>query len=163
VKKGGDVDPVDRRLHGLGGAVFYPGLHDDAGKLRDAHAPEMVLGMDGGTQIHIKDGMVALGEETPVQKALLGTAFRASHTTLINALRTTFTGQATGWAALTTVFTALANDPAHSAVKAALVTAATACTAAAGMATSGAAACSSFESAAAANQDFQSNTVRLER
>lgn len=48
------VHPLDKRRHGLAGAVFYPGLSDALNPLLDAHATDMVLGKDGGVSIHIK-------------------------------------------------------------------------------------------------------------
>ena len=48
------VDPLDKRKHGLAGAVFYPGLSDSLSPLLDAHALDLVLGKDGGSSIHIK-------------------------------------------------------------------------------------------------------------
>ena len=54
-------DPGDERRHGLGGAVFYPGLETVARALLDASAGHLVLGKDGGPAVHIDGSTVQLG------------------------------------------------------------------------------------------------------
>lgn len=68
--KGGSTpaDPLDIRSHSLDGAVFVPGLHDSQNALADAHADNMVIGQDGGIQIHVKPGgEIHLGSENADQ------------------------------------------------------------------------------------------------
>jgi hypothetical protein len=65
--KGGSipVDPLDVRSHSLTSAIFFPGLHAKNSALNDAHAANMVLGKDGGSQIHIKPtGEIHIGSES---------------------------------------------------------------------------------------------------
>ena len=65
------VDPLDKRRHGLAGAVFYPGLSDSLSPLLDAHALDLVLGKDGGSSIHIKPtGEIHIGLAPSVFVAL---------------------------------------------------------------------------------------------
>ena len=54
-KKGELTHPGDLRRHSLSAPVAYPGLYPTNGKLADAHASNVVLGKDGGSQIHIKE------------------------------------------------------------------------------------------------------------
>lgn len=63
-KRGQEVDPYDYRNHSLSDAVAYPGLYPRKLSLSDAHAENMVLGFDGGIQIHVKPGdEIHLGSE----------------------------------------------------------------------------------------------------
>jgi hypothetical protein len=67
LEKGGSapVDPLDARPHSLTAATFSPGLHDLKNPIADAHAENMVLGKDGGSQVHIKpNGEIHLGSES---------------------------------------------------------------------------------------------------
>jgi hypothetical protein len=62
--KGGDVSPQDPRTHHLADAVAIPGCYPFTDVLADAHASNMVLGKDGGAQVHIKtNGQVHIGSE----------------------------------------------------------------------------------------------------
>lgn len=59
-----ESEPGDLRKHTLSGAVAIPGVYANANKLSDAHDENMVMGEDGGGQIHIKpNGEVHLGSE----------------------------------------------------------------------------------------------------
>ena len=63
-KQGQETDPLDYRMHSLSDAVAYPGLYPRKLALSDAHAENMVLGKDGGIQIHLKPGgEIHLGSE----------------------------------------------------------------------------------------------------
>lgn len=53
---GSDTDPTDVRMHDLSDAVAIPGFYPFSKSLADAHTGNMVLGKDGGAQIHIKPG-----------------------------------------------------------------------------------------------------------
>lgn len=55
-KKGGEVDPLDVRMHSWAGAVFEPDLADSDHALADAHAENLVIGKDGGAQVHFTPG-----------------------------------------------------------------------------------------------------------
>jgi len=66
LEKGDEVDAGDLRLHGLDGAVAIPGVYSSKDKLANVHEKKIVLGRNGGAQIHIRDDdTVALGEESP--------------------------------------------------------------------------------------------------
>ena len=67
-KQGGVQDPVETAVHGLNGAVFYPGLWADPDKLSDADADNLVMGKTGGVQIHIDGSCINLGEKSPKKK-----------------------------------------------------------------------------------------------
>lgn len=63
---GGDgklTKPLDFRSHSLSDAVAYPGYYPRKLALADAHADNAVWGLDGGTQVHVKDGEIDLGSE----------------------------------------------------------------------------------------------------
>lgn len=87
------VHPLDKRLHGLSGAAFYPGLSDSLSPILDAHATDMVLGRDGGSSIHLKPNgeihaglapsdFVALAALVLTELGKIETAFNAhTHTT----------------------------------------------------------------------------------
>lgn len=63
-KGGKPISPGDLRLHPLAGAVAFPALYPTDDALDDAHASNMVIGKDGGAQIHVKtNGQIHLGEE----------------------------------------------------------------------------------------------------
>lgn len=68
---GEDTDPVDLRMHNLSDAVAYAGFYPDSKALAGAHAVNMVLGKEGGIQIHIADGKIELGEEGSADKVPL--------------------------------------------------------------------------------------------
>ncbi len=53
-------DPGDERAHGIGGAIFLPGLETAARALAEATG-HLVLGKESGPQIHIDASTVQLG------------------------------------------------------------------------------------------------------
>lgn len=55
------ADPGDERRHGLGGAVFVPGIETVARALTGAGTGHLVLGKEGGPAIHIDGATVQLG------------------------------------------------------------------------------------------------------
>jgi hypothetical protein len=62
--KGGDTSPQDPRTHHIADAVAIPGCYPFTEVLADAHASDMVLGKDGGAQVHIKtNGQIHVGSE----------------------------------------------------------------------------------------------------
>ena len=68
-KNGEETDPLDYRMHSLSDAVAYPGLYPRKLSLADAHASNLVLGEDGGTQVHIEpsNGTIHLGSESAAE------------------------------------------------------------------------------------------------
>lgn len=54
-------DPGDERLHSIGGAVFVPGLETAARVLAGVATGHLVLGKEGGPQVHIDASSVQLG------------------------------------------------------------------------------------------------------
>ncbi len=74
VDAGREGDPLDGRTHDLSDAVAIPGLYPTSDPLADAHAANMVLGKDGGSQIHIKpNGEIHVGSENATAFAALAT------------------------------------------------------------------------------------------
>ena len=60
--KGEEADPGDLRRHSLSDAVAIPGVYPSTAPLQSAHAENMVMGKDDGSQIHIKaNGEVHIG------------------------------------------------------------------------------------------------------
>ncbi len=71
---GFESDEKDPRRHLLDGAVAFPvNVYPSAQPLTTVSATNMVLGKDAGTQIHIKEGQVALGTENPAEFVALAT------------------------------------------------------------------------------------------
>lgn len=54
-------DPGDERMHAIGGAIFLPGLETVARVLTGVATGHMVLGQEGGPQIHVDGSTVQLG------------------------------------------------------------------------------------------------------
>lgn len=71
--KGKDTDPVDLRMHELIDAVAFPGFYPFSEALADAHADNLVIGKDGGAQIHVKPDEVNLYEENAAEFVALAT------------------------------------------------------------------------------------------
>lgn len=68
---GQDSDPLDEGLHTLAGAVFYPGLHTEAGSL-PSRPDHLVVGKEsGGPEVHVGPSTVDVGASggDPVAKA----------------------------------------------------------------------------------------------
>lgn len=59
---GQDSDPGDERQHSLAGAVFFPGL-EVASRALPAGVNHMVLGKEGGAEVHFKAATIELGAE----------------------------------------------------------------------------------------------------
>jgi hypothetical protein len=98
------IDPIDIRMHHLSDAIAIPGFFPLSQSLSDAHSRNMVMGKDGGTQIHVKDEGISLGSETPTDFVALAqlvslqlAAISASITNLIT-LMSTHTHQSTAGA-----------------------------------------------------------------
>lgn len=60
------TDPVDPRAHNLSDAVALPGFFPFVDALGTVHEHNMVMGKDGGAQIHFTGPLVMLGAEAPV-------------------------------------------------------------------------------------------------
>lgn len=60
---GGDATPQDPRMHYIADVVAIPGCYPFNDVLSDAHASNMVLGRDGGAQVHVKADEIDLYEE----------------------------------------------------------------------------------------------------
>lgn len=71
---GMESSPDSVNTHTLQGAIVLPcGPYPDGQSLTSVHASNIVIGKDLGTQVHIKDGEVALGSENPVSYVALAT------------------------------------------------------------------------------------------
>ena len=69
-RAGAPGTPGDLRRHPFSGGVALPCVYPDARKLADAHATNIVIGFDGGNQVHIKPGgEIATGVENPTKHA----------------------------------------------------------------------------------------------
>lgn len=87
---GQESHPVNARRHGVGNAVFYPGITPRAKALTETGVSDhMVLGKEGGCQIHVKPAEVNLdggSSATAVAIAqLVQTEFLALKTALLTA------------------------------------------------------------------------------
>ncbi len=98
--QGEDTDPQEFRMHNLSDCVAYPGFYPFALSLDDAHADNLVIGKDGGIQIHLKPaGEIHLGSENAAEFVALA----AKTDTRIGDLET----------AVSTIVTAHANVHTH--------------------------------------------------
>ncbi len=68
---GEDTDPTDLRMHNLSDAVALAGFYPDSEKLDDADPDNIVIGEDGGVQVHVADDKIELGEKGASDKASL--------------------------------------------------------------------------------------------
>jgi hypothetical protein len=84
--KGGDMSPQDPRTHHLADAVAIPGCYPFADVLTDAHASNMVLGKDGGAQVHVKTDEIDLYEENAADFVALATDVKSEIEALRNAV-----------------------------------------------------------------------------
>ena len=72
-------DPGDLRRFSLSDAVAIPGVFPSTDALQDAHGDNMVMGKDGGAQIHMKpNGEVHLAEENAADFVALAAKVKAS-------------------------------------------------------------------------------------
>lgn len=90
------VDPDDFRMHSLSDAVAIPGFYPFPRRLKDSGiASNMVLGKEGGAQIHIKpDGSVHLSAENAADFVALATKVLAELSTIISDVNTLKTAMA---------------------------------------------------------------------
>lgn len=62
--EGAITTPLDYRMHSLSDAVAYPGLYPAKRPLADAHAENLVVGLDGSIGVHVRpDGEIHLGSD----------------------------------------------------------------------------------------------------
>jgi len=62
---GQESHPVNARRHGVGNAVFYPGVSPRAKALAEAGVDDhLVLGKEGGCQVHVTAALVNIAEES---------------------------------------------------------------------------------------------------
>lgn len=89
---GQESNAVLARRHGLTNAVFRPGL-SPAGKALAAPAvgDHLVLGKEGGAQVHVSASSIALGSANPIDAPTLNLKVKQQFAALIAALQTAFT------------------------------------------------------------------------
>lgn len=89
---GKESEPGDLRKHSLSGAVAIPGVYANDDKLSDAHGENMVMGKDGGSQIHIKpNDEIHLGSEDASDFVALAGLVRDEITAVRNTLNSLVT------------------------------------------------------------------------
>ncbi len=82
-KQGDDTDPLDVRRFDLSDAVARLGFYPDSKALKNVDPDDMVLGVDGGVVIHIKeDGTIHLGSKMAADALALASKVDANQTTL---------------------------------------------------------------------------------
>lgn len=104
---GQEAHPVNARRHGVGNAVFYPGVKPRAAALTDTGVSDhMVLGKEGGAQVHVESATVKLGDGTASDFVTLDsklqtelTRIKTELTTLKTAIGAGFTAVGAGLAA----------------------------------------------------------------
>lgn len=90
--KGKLSEPDDVRTHDLSNAIALPMGYPDTMTLADAHAENVVVGFDGGAQIHIKpNGEVHLSEEDAADFVALAADVKAEITALRNTVNSLVT------------------------------------------------------------------------
>lgn len=84
---GQEAHPVNARRHGVGNAVFYPGLAPRAKVLADDGVDaNLIVGKEGGAQIHVSADMVNVGEKNAADFVALA----AKVMTALNTIQSTF-------------------------------------------------------------------------
>lgn len=87
---GGGSDPVDDRVHALSGAVCFPVSFKPSAEAPHDH---LAMGAEGGKQVHIKAGEVALGSEAAADYVALASKVDGELTKISTTL-SSLTGQA---------------------------------------------------------------------
>jgi hypothetical protein len=73
-----EVDPDDFRRFDLSDAFAIPGGYPEALAIKDFDPTDIVIGIEGGVQIHLKpDGKIALGSKTPTDNEALASLVKA--------------------------------------------------------------------------------------
>lgn len=113
---GSEANPDDFRTHSLSDAVAYPGLYPKL-KAIAADADNVVVGKEGGAEVHVGDAVIELGQKASVDKASLDSKVQTELAKLasdINTLKTIFFAWAPvpgdGGAVLKTAITAATWD-----------------------------------------------------
>lgn len=97
---GQESHPVDARRHGVGNAVFYPGVRPRAQALTEAGVSDhMVLGKEGGCQVHVKPNEVNLDGGPSATAVAIAQLVQAEFAALKTALLAAFTAVGVGAAA----------------------------------------------------------------
>lgn len=114
---GQESHPVNARRHGVGNAVFYPGITPRAKALTETGVSDhMVLGKEGGCQIHVKPAEVNLDGGPSATAVALAQLIETRFTALYAAIAAGFTGvgestAASGTAAKAAFFGAFSSPP----------------------------------------------------
>lgn len=88
---GQESHPVNARRHGVGNAVFYPGLCPRAKALTEPGVSDhMVLGKEGGCQIHVQQNEVNLDGGPSAQAVAIAQLVQAEFAVLKTALIAAF-------------------------------------------------------------------------
>ena len=88
---GQESHPVDARRHGVNNAVFFPGVRPRAQALaEDGVADHMVLGKEGGCQVHVKPDEVNLDGGLSATAIAIAQLVQTEFATLKAALLTAF-------------------------------------------------------------------------
>jgi hypothetical protein len=88
---GQESHPVNARRHGVGSAVFFPGLSPRAKSLGETGMSSgMLMGKEGGAQILIDPTVVNLGDAAAADFVALGLLVKTEFATLKAALLTAF-------------------------------------------------------------------------
>lgn len=88
---GQEAHPVNARRHGAGNAVFYPGLTPRAKALTDDGVDaNLIVGKEGGAQIHVSADMVNVGEKNAADFVALALKVQTEFATIKTALISAF-------------------------------------------------------------------------
>lgn len=82
------TDPLDVRTHDLTDAIAIPCLYPFSSMVGNTSSTNIVIGKDGGSQIHVKSGEVALGSETPSDAVALASKVQAALDSIVNTFNT---------------------------------------------------------------------------
>lgn len=105
-------DPGDLRRFSLSDAVAIPGGYPSTAPLQDAHAENMVMGRDGGPQIHITRDALLLGSKDAAYAVALAERVDANFRRVKDAIAQAVPGTSDGGLALkTAITTALSGFP----------------------------------------------------
>lgn len=88
---GQEGHPVNARRHGAGNGVFYPGVRPRAQKLdEDGVDDHLVIGKEGGAQVHVKDSEIRAGSAGAIDPVALSSKVDAFIAALDALFRTTW-------------------------------------------------------------------------
>lgn len=99
---GQESHPVNARRHGVGNAVFYPGVAPIAQALGEAGVDDhLVIGKEGGCQVHVTDALVNIAEESAADFIALATKVATELTRIQTDLTTIKSAITAGFTAVT--------------------------------------------------------------